>query len=248
MDANSTKFVSWTALMTMAGTMLLRQLLVVTGTSQSTWRAGIAEAVTAHCYVHGFIPLACHLDIIPWSTWFHKVNKDEELVKLNVSHLRAWGSICWVKDLDYVEEKLGKQGWKGFLVGYMGRHGYRVFDPKRSEVFRVRNVIAKEGKLHRTCITVDNNSAPEPPFFDTDDVPVINPAPAVIPAPVCWAPAAQAPASIAQAPRPPCPPPRRTARVPKPTQAILKSEMLDQREEQARLAGEEWADSGLHPP
>jgi hypothetical protein len=31
-----------------------------------------AEAATAHCYVHGFIPLNRHPDVVPWVTWFQQ--------------------------------------------------------------------------------------------------------------------------------------------------------------------------------
>ncbi|KAJ7701594.1 hypothetical protein B0H17DRAFT_1128367 [Mycena rosella] len=116
-----------------------------------------AEAATAHCYVRGFIPSSRHPDVVPWVAWFRRKDDAGNLVKLNVSHLRVWGSDCWVKDLDEREGKLGEQSWKGKMVGYMGRRGYRIYDASRLRVFEVRNVIFEEAMPHRTRIPVVNN-------------------------------------------------------------------------------------------
>ncbi|KAJ7668021.1 hypothetical protein B0H17DRAFT_1142674 [Mycena rosella] len=85
----------------------------------------------------------------------------------------TWGSECWVKDLDEKEGKLGKQVWKGKMVGYMGRHGYHLYDPKRFRVFKVRNVIFEEGAPHRMCMAVepDEDQLPQDPMIFGEDVP-----------------------------------------------------------------------------
>jgi hypothetical protein len=81
-----------------------RTQLIDAGMDHRFW----AETATAHCYVREFIPSSRHPDIILWVAWFRKMDDAGNLVKLNVSHLRIWRSRCWVKDLDYIEGKLGK--------------------------------------------------------------------------------------------------------------------------------------------
>jgi hypothetical protein len=110
-----------------------RTQLIKSGLDARFW----AEAAAAHCYVRGFVPSSRHPDVVPWVAWLRKKDASGELIKLNISHLRAWGSICWVKDLDDKEGKLGKQSWKGAMVGYMGRRGYRVYNHARSQIFQV---------------------------------------------------------------------------------------------------------------
>jgi hypothetical protein len=66
-----------------------------------------------------------------------------------------------VKDLDDVEGKLGKQSWKGKMVGYMGRRGYRIYDVSRARVFQVRNVIFEEGTPHRTRTGPEEDLPPQ---------------------------------------------------------------------------------------
>jgi hypothetical protein len=151
---------------------------VVEGTRTQFIDAGMdhrfwAEAAAAHCYVRGFIPSSRHPDVVPWVTWFQQKDAAGNLVKLNVSHLRVWGSRCWLKDLDYIEGKLGKQGWEGTMVGYMGRRRYRIYDPSCHRIFQVRNIIFEEGEPHRTCPEINGNDEPLPPDLRIfkDDIP-----------------------------------------------------------------------------
>jgi hypothetical protein len=205
-----------------------------------------AESATAHCYVRGFIPSTRHPDVVPWAAWFRQKDEAGNLVKLNVSHLRAWGSVCWVKDLDGRQGKLGEQGWKGKMVGYMGRRGYRIFDPERIRIFEVRNVIFEEGLPHRTRINDEEETLPQDPaLFDEPvrDAPIVPP---IVP-PVLAAPPAPTAAIPAPAPPPPPPPPRRSNRAPKPSEGQLRSMVSNQEEEQARLAGEDWARDSVRP-
>jgi hypothetical protein len=205
-----------------------------------------AEVATAHCYVRGFILSNRHPDVVPWVAWFRQKDAQGNLVKLNVSHLRVWGSRCWVKDLDNIEGKLGKQGWEGRMVGYLGRRGYRVYDPKRYCVFPVRNIIFEEGEPHRTRPDADEDAQlPQDLRIFEDDIPSDDealPEPDErVDAPV---PTLPAPAPIIQL----IPdPPRRSNRVPKPTRAILEMELFHRGEEQARLAGEDWAHDDRRP-
>lgn len=117
-----------------------RTQLIESGLDSHFW----AESVTAQCYVRGFIPTRQHPDQIPWSRFLRLKTTP------NISHIRVWGSTCWVKDLDCKEGKLGKQAWKGKLVGYMGWRGYRVYDPEQKGVYQVHDVIFEEGPSIRT--------------------------------------------------------------------------------------------------
>jgi hypothetical protein len=225
-----------------------------------------AEAAVAQCYVRGFIPSSRHPDIIPWDRWFNRNSRSD------VSHLRVWGSTCWVTDLDHVEGKLGAQAWKGRMVGYMGRRSYRVYDLERRAVYEVRNVTFEEGISHRIRLNIEEPEADDPgtifntPDIDNDglisvdikelpdqnedlhpsqeqddpadhvspllrvpiDVPM--PAPNVPPPHPPIIPHAQVPQPI-----------QRPRRVPKPTEAVLRSRMYLEREAEARRSKEDWA-------
>jgi hypothetical protein len=109
-----------------------------------------AEAAVAQCYIRGFIPSAHHPDIVPWEKWFGCI------IKADILHLRVWGSVCWVTDLDRTTGKLGLQAWKGRMVGYMGWRGYRIYNLERRAVYEVRNVMFEEGLPHRSQIQAAN--------------------------------------------------------------------------------------------
>ncbi|KAF5371059.1 hypothetical protein D9757_010318 [Collybiopsis confluens] len=121
-----------------------------------------AEGSALYCYIRGMISTNRHPGKIPWEKWFEASGK-----KVNVSHLRRWGSKCWVTDLDSVDGKLGRQAWQGRMVGYMGRRGYRVWDPVRKGVYPVRDMICEEGIPRRTSGVVPVSDGP---IFDDVDV------------------------------------------------------------------------------
>ncbi|KAJ7131414.1 hypothetical protein C8R44DRAFT_731640 [Mycena epipterygia] len=112
-----------------------------------------AESATVYCYVHGLIPSTCHPDIIPWVAWFRRKDADGNLVKLNVLHLRAWGSVCWVKDLDGVAGKLGVQGWKGKMVDIWGGMDIAFYP--------MRDIVFEECVPHCTRVKVNEDPLPE---------------------------------------------------------------------------------------
>jgi hypothetical protein len=201
-----------------------------------------AEAATAHCYVRRFIPSSHHPDVVPWVAWFRQKDKAGNLVKLNISHLRVWGSCCWVKDLDHVEGKLGKQGWEGTMVGYMGRRGYRVYDPARGHIFQVQNIIFEEGEPHRTRMEIigDDDPLPHDLGIFEDNIPATAENILEVPAPAEHIEDGSIPAPSIVQPTVVPEPLRRSHRVPKPTRAMLESEMYEREVKQARLAGKDW--------
>ncbi len=64
------------------------------------------------------------------------------------SHLVEWGSEAYVHIPKAQQEgKFSQRAWKGYLVGYEGRHGYifRVYLPAKRKVIRARDV-----RIHET--------------------------------------------------------------------------------------------------
>ena len=92
-------------------------------------------------------------------------------------------------------------------------------------VFQVRNVIFEEGSPHRTRLIdpVDDPFPQDPFLFNEKDVPVT--------------PHPDPPPNQPELP----PPLRRTQRVPKPTRAMLESQLSNQREAEALRAGKDLA-------
>ncbi|KAL7283853.1 hypothetical protein ACG7TL_003293 [Trametes sanguinea] len=72
----------------------------------------------------------------------------------DISHLRAFGCLAWVKVPDYTRKKLDPKSVRGFLVGYTEDASYRVWLPQeggpRGKVVRSRDVVFEEGPPHRT--------------------------------------------------------------------------------------------------
>ncbi|KAJ3791439.1 hypothetical protein GGU11DRAFT_751804 [Lentinula aff. detonsa] len=112
-----------------------------------------AEAGSAYCYIRGMIPTNRHPGVIPWEKWFESTGR-----KVNVSHLRRWGCKCWVTDLDHIKGKLGRQAWEGRIVGYVGRRGYRIWDPRRRGVYPVCDVVFEEGRPRRTMDNITQHT------------------------------------------------------------------------------------------
>lgn len=220
-----------------------------------------AESAASHCYVHGFIPSARHPGKVPWQQWFNWPKPP------NISHLRRWGSNVWVKDLDGVEGKLGRQGWKGVMVGYMDCRGYRIFDVTRRAVYEVRDVVFEEGESHRTQpskfdVELDNRnvdiSTNEPSSLNPDQPAVSDqlPVPDQLQVsdqtrPDILNSTPDAPAIPATRRRRFIPDPnvplRRSERVQQPTQAMLESIASRERESIAVADKADWATDSVHP-
>ncbi|KAF5389240.1 hypothetical protein D9757_003484 [Collybiopsis confluens] len=196
-----------------------------------------AEAASAYHYIRGMLPNARHPGIIPWEKWY-----EAKRTRVNVSHLRRWGCRAWVTDLDRTNGKLGRQAWEGRLVGYIGRRGYRIWDPVRKGVYPVRDVEFEEGTPRRTLST-------ESAGFDVDVEPATparlesipteipgdraaNPPPS-IPSPTSDAPNCTTPAAIA--------PLRRSERIRTASRRQLESE--EYLESEARGSAEERANA-----
>ncbi|CAK5269034.1 unnamed protein product [Mycena citricolor] len=229
-----------------------RTQLIEAGLDARFW----AEATAAHCYVRGFIPSARHPDSVPWMRWYQKRRADGGTVRPNISHLRVWGSVCWVKDLDEQEGKLGRQGWEGRMVGYMGRRGYRVYDPRRMRVFEVRNVIFEEGDPHRTMgaeslqdgsgvLDTEKEQAATDGGVEMAESRADHRGSSAEGEGETRADDGAAEEGTIQQDVPPIP--RRSARATKPSRRMLESTIAKRREEEARIADEDWARDTIRP-
>ncbi|KAL7278428.1 hypothetical protein ACG7TL_007425 [Trametes sanguinea] len=72
----------------------------------------------------------------------------------DISHLRVFGCLAWVKVPDDTRRKLDSKSVRGFLVGYTEDASYRVWLPQEGgphgKVVRSRDVVFEEGPPHRT--------------------------------------------------------------------------------------------------
>ncbi|KAJ3830840.1 hypothetical protein F5878DRAFT_668275 [Lentinula raphanica] len=215
-----------------------------------------AEAAAAYGYIRGMIPTSQHPGVIPWEKWF-----ESRGVKVNVSHLRRWGSKVWVTDLDHVEGKLGRQAWEGRMVGYVGRRGYRVWDPRRKGVYPVRDVEFEEGVPRRTLqdpsVTLpedgnvnlgtdqtdrseDLSSSEENPTQTTTSEPTSSfPPSSSLPSDPSDSPMQHEPAPAI--PDIPPPPLRHSTRLRTPSARLLQSLEHEKDADRARAEAEEWA-------
>ncbi|CAA7014800.1 unnamed protein product [Microthlaspi erraticum] len=99
-----------------------------------------AEAVYTSTYLQNRLPTkAIEDDVTPMEKWCGH--------KPNVSHLRLFGSICYVHIPDQKRRKLDAKAKRGILIGYSNQtKGYRVFILEDEKVEVSRDVIFEEDK------------------------------------------------------------------------------------------------------
>ncbi|KAE9410488.1 hypothetical protein BT96DRAFT_984019 [Gymnopus androsaceus JB14] len=202
-----------------------------------------AEIFATLCYLynvtHGFI------DCTPAEQWLG--------IPYDISHLRKIGCDIWVQDHS------SNQLLKGQLLGYRGQLGYRVFIPDR-QLFLF-------GKLHEVRFTppprplnnyeevVDDIIPLIPPIPFTQPLaeqPTVTPLPSpdgniadILPVQLASPSPSPPPAPPSPLPQHPPPaaliPPRRSNRIPIPSQILLDHQATAEHEEEARKRGELWA-------
>ena len=103
-----------------------------------------AEAISAACYIKNRHPTSSLKDNqVPCEWWYRRVH--------NVDYLRIFGCTAYVHINDLERQKLDTKSEKMICMGYQfGTKGYRVYDPKRQEVFVRRNVIFHERSTAKT--------------------------------------------------------------------------------------------------
>ena len=175
----------------------------------------------------------------------------------NVSHLRVFGAKCWAKiptvngALVTGGSKLDDRGVECRLLGYASGGGnYKVQDINSQRVFVSRDVIFEEGQPHRTSPSVGENV----PLFDTTlsdetldgskttdltSTSVNKPSLSVPVDPVDHADHAN-PVDQNKIPTTETTEPRRSTRVPQPSNASLQSKEYQQREATGRAEKQDW--------
>jgi hypothetical protein len=223
----------------------VRTLLRDSGLSHFYW----AEAAAYSIDTRNIIPSRRHPRCIPLEVFSG--------TRQNVAHLRTFGSKCWAKvptthGIQVMGgSKLDPHSVECRLLGYASGNGnYKVQDVATHRVFVSRDVVFEEGRPHRTSASVGEQI----PLFDTstvnDGTPLANNDPDSEPniainddsgarvvdrtdQPI------NTPTSIASEE------PRRSTRMPQPSQARIQSTEYQQREVTERRGGQEWASSAI---
>ena len=102
-----------------------------------------AEALTTMTYIRNRSPTPFTVQqstVTPFQAWNHGAQP-------TIDHLRIFGSTTYVFNESQPLPKLAAKSWTGYLVGYEGRHQYRIYDPDRHAVFVRRDVIFNEALI-----------------------------------------------------------------------------------------------------
>ena len=100
-----------------------------------------AEAVNTAVYLRNRCPTVSLEAKTPFECWFNR--------KPDISHLRTFGSICYVHIPDSQRQKLDAKSYKAIFVGYpLNTKGYKVFNLARGSFSRSRNVVFNENVFH----------------------------------------------------------------------------------------------------
>ena len=100
-----------------------------------------AEAVNTAVYIRNRSPTVSCGNKTPFECWFQK--------KPDVSHMRVFGSLCFVHIPDSQRQKLDAKSYKGILVGYPeGTKGYKIYNLSSGKFVKTRNVIFDENNFH----------------------------------------------------------------------------------------------------
>ena len=100
-----------------------------------------AEAVSTAVYIRNRCPTASLNNKTPYECWF--------CVKPDVTHLRVFGSQCYVHIPNEQRKKLDAKSYKGIFVGYPnGVKGYKVFKVSTGTFHKTCSVDFSENKFH----------------------------------------------------------------------------------------------------
>ena len=100
-----------------------------------------AEAVSTAVYIRNRSPTTSLVNKTPFECWFQK--------KPDVSHMRVFGSLCYVHIPDSQRRKLDAKSYKGIFVGYPeGTKGYKIYNLTSGKFVKTRNVMFDENHFH----------------------------------------------------------------------------------------------------
>ena len=226
----------------------VRTLLRDSGLSHSYW----AEAATFSIATRNLIPSRRHPGQIPLESFTGK--------RQDISYLRVFGAKCWAK-IPTVHgtqvsggSKLDPRSTECRLLGYASANGnYKVQDVTTHRVFTSRDVIFEEGHPKRTLASVgeqiqifDTEMMPNEPL--TNKLPTTT-SPTINDSTVQSVDADQG--AVEQINQRDIPviteEPRRSPRVPQPSQAVVQSFEYKQREAMSKDQGQDWATDLKNP-
>ena len=100
-----------------------------------------AEAVNTAVYIRNRSPTTSLNYGTPYECWFGS--------KPDVSHMRVFGSQCFVHIPDDQRRKLDAKSYRGIFVGYPeGTKGYKIYNVASGKFTRTRNVVFDENNFH----------------------------------------------------------------------------------------------------
>lgn len=69
---------------------------------------------------------------------------------INVSHLCAWGCVCYIRTLNAGQKKLDAQATKCVFVGVYDNKAYHLWSPAKHKMLKSRDFVFDEGAARRT--------------------------------------------------------------------------------------------------
>lgn len=117
-----------------------RSMLFHRGLAEKLW----GEACNVAVYILNRVINAKTKEVTPHELYFKR--------KPRISHLRIFGSDCYVKKPEKkrsgYQKKLEPRSQKFIFVGYEQDHTYRLYDPNSNQVYRSREVIFDEKRFN----------------------------------------------------------------------------------------------------
>ncbi len=103
----------------------------------------LAEALTTMIYIKNRPPTLFTINESK-VTFFQAWNLGAQPT---IHQLRIFGSTIYALNDSKPNPRLATKAWMGYLVGYEGRHQYRIYNPVRHAVFIRRDVIFEEASI-----------------------------------------------------------------------------------------------------
>jgi hypothetical protein len=119
------------------------------------------EAVLMMVYILNRSPTKGHDEMTPYEAWHGR--------KPAVGHLRVFGSLVYVKELNHIG-KLDDRSTTRVFIGYDGVKGYYVLDPVTHHVRMACDVVFDEGRGWTWAKMVDDGTTPTYEDFIVDYV------------------------------------------------------------------------------
>lgn len=98
------------------------------------------EVISTTIYIQNRCPIISLENMIPYEAWYG--------IKLNVTHLKMFGCLTFVKIVDEKRKKLDAKNYPCVFIGY-NEHSkaYKFYNPKTHQTIISRDVIFYEGEV-----------------------------------------------------------------------------------------------------